>query len=148
MQFFIDYSYLVYIAFDDSPMGQKIDHSTMNYFVKFRSVATLKSSLYRCKTIRIKQLECCCCVSFILPSPDSVRCLLLDDPRACFIAMTTSCLEESVPALEFPVIQCSCVSLNSCPMPTEFAACSKPPTRNSPSNASYPRTKIMQLRSS
>ena len=28
--------------------------------------------------------------------------------RALFIAMTTSCLEESAPAQEFPVIQCSC----------------------------------------
>ena len=40
--------------------------------------------------------------------------------------------------MEFPVIQCFCDFFEF--LPTEFAACSKPPSKDNHRKVSYPRT--------
>ena len=58
--------------------------------------------------------------------------------RTLFISMTTPRLEEFSPALEFPLISNVSVDFFEF-LPTEFAACSKPPSKDNYRKAFYPR---------
>ena len=83
-------------------------------------------------------VTCCCRAYSFFCCRAASDAKVLDDPQNFHCCTTTSCLEESAPVQKFSVIQCSCGFFRL--LSTEFAARSKPPSRDNYPKASYPIT--------
>ena len=76
---------------------------------------------------------CCIAVAFLLNTVTANYWMI----RTLFIAVTTSCLNLSIPASKFPWIHVRVNFLEF--LSTKVAACSKPLSRDNYRKASYPR---------